>query len=165
MTTKRSRTNLRQFLILIAAVVLVVAASIGFQQWWNSRPGKEPKDVTITASSGGETLEVSPFSVCEIGTTCEGETVPELTVQDSLTLSLPKDIYDHDWRLLKIYDDPEANHEEFHSGHEQTEAEIAAQTDAGAKLTVVEVSTALIGHNDAGEESPYAVVWSLKINH
>ncbi|MDO5076264.1 DUF2771 domain-containing protein [Corynebacterium sp.] len=163
MASTQRRTHLRQFLILIVAVVLVVTISIGFQQWWNNRPDAEPSDVKITASSGGQTMEISPYSVCELGTPCEGETVPEFAVDGSLKLTLPKDIYDHDWRLLKIYDDPEANHEEFYSGHEQTEVDVAAVTDAGAKLTVVEVTTALIGHNDAGEEAPYTVVWSLKV--
>lgn len=164
MATKQNRANLRQFLILIVAVVLVVAASIGFQQWWNSRPGTEPRDVTITASSGDEEIIVSPYSVCELGTTCEGNDVPEIKAADTLKLSLPRDIYDHDWRLLKIYDNPEANQEEFYSGHQKTEVEIGTKTDAGAKLTVVEVTTALIGHNNDGEESPYTVVWSIKLN-
>ncbi|WJZ02010.1 DUF2771 domain-containing protein [Corynebacterium freiburgense] len=164
MATKRNRANLQQFIILIIAVVLVVAASIGFQTWWNNRPGTQPHDVTLKATSGGQEITVPPFSVCEIGTTCEGEEVPELKLQDSLHITLPKEIYDHDWRLLKIYDDPEANHEEFYTGHEKTEVDIAATTDAGAKLTVVEVSTALIGTNPNGEESPYAVVWSIKLN-
>jgi len=31
------------------------------------------------------------------------------------------------------------------------------------RLVVVEISTAMVGHNDAGEETPYSVVWSVKV--
>lgn len=75
-TRKEARKkSLLQLLALIIAVAVIVVSVVLFQNWWNSRPGPEPKDVKIKASVGDQSLEVAPYMVCEIGTGCpEGET-------------------------------------------------------------------------------------------
>ncbi|WP_175974659.1 DUF2771 domain-containing protein [Corynebacterium sp. Marseille-Q2823] len=170
-TVKQARKkSLLQFLALIIAVAVIVVAVVMFQKWWNDRPGPDPQDVTITATVGGETIEVAPYSVCEPGADCEEGEVPNLTVgpDDTLKLEIPDAIYNHEWSVLSIYDDPAANDSTAHGANETTSLEIPgsvppieASTGERPQLMVVEISTLMIGHDANGEETPMHTVWSL----
>ncbi|MEJ5927650.1 DUF2771 domain-containing protein [Corynebacterium sp. H128] len=155
------KRNLTQFLILIIAVVAVIAGSIAFQNWWNSRPGPAPEAVAIKANG----QEVLPYTVCEPGVECPEGKIPQISVpaDGSLRIEVPKDIYDHDWSVLKIYDDPAANDQHYFKANEAKDMEIPGSLDGEPRprLVVVEVSTVLIGRNAAGAETPYTVVWSI----
>lgn len=134
MLTMASRTtrrrNLIQITALIVAVAIVVAGSIAFQTWWNNRPEKEPREVSIEVSSPSSSQEVFPFSICEPGVTCPENTVPVITVNadQELTVKVPPQVSDHDWTLLKIYDDPVANDQSFYTAHETTEVTVPVST-------------------------------------
>lgn len=167
---KTRRKNLIQLLSLVIAVVVVVLCSIAFQSWWNNRPGPEPNTVTITASSGDVSQDITPFSVCEPGVPCDENEVPSIAVDKDgeLKISVPKEVSDHDWSLLKIYDDPAANDQSFFGANEATEATVAGSVDPVRKkddkrprLVVAEVTSVLIGHDDQGVETPYTVTWSV----
>ncbi|MDK6814661.1 DUF2771 domain-containing protein [Corynebacterium sp. UMB6689] len=170
-TVKQARKkSLLQFLALIIAVAVIVVAVVMFQKWWNDRPGPDPKDVTITATVGDETLEVAPYIVCEPGTDCEEGDVPNLTVgpDDTLKLEIPEAISNHEWSVLSIYDDPAANDSTAHGANETTSLEIPgsvppieASTGERPQLKVVEISTLMIGRDANGEETPMHTVWSL----
>ncbi|OFP64861.1 hypothetical protein HMPREF2978_08670 [Corynebacterium sp. HMSC074C01] len=170
-TVKQARKkSLLQFLALIIAVAVIVVAVVMFQKWWNDRPGPDPKDVTITATVSDETLEVAPYSVCEPGADCEEGEVPNLTVgpDDTLKLEIPEAIYNHEWSVLSIYDDPAANDSTAHGANETTSLEIPgsvppieASTGERPQLMVVEISTLMIGQDANGEETPMHTVWSL----
>lgn len=170
-TVKQARKkSLLQFLALIIAVAVIVVAVVMFQKWWNDRPGPDPQDVTITATVGDETMEVAPYSVCEPGANCEEGEVPNLTVgpDDTLKLEIPEAIYNHEWSVLSIYDDPAANDSTAHGANETTSLEIPgsvapieASTGERPQLMVVEISTLMIGHDANGEETPMHTVWSL----
>ncbi|MDU0478114.1 DUF2771 domain-containing protein [Staphylococcus chromogenes] len=163
MASSTRKRNLVQFLSLIVAVLLIVAGSIAFQKWWNDRPGPDPHSVTLRAAAGSQKIEVSPYTVCEAGVECPQGTVPEIALggDGSLKLELPEEVYDHDWSLLKIYDDPAANDQTFYKGNEKKDVEIAATSASGSRLVVVEVSSLLIGKDANGVETPYTVVWSV----
>lgn len=171
-TPKEARKkSLLQILALIIAVVIIVVGVVVFQKWWNGRPGPEPSEVKISASVGDNSIEVAPYLVCEPGVECPEGEVPNLTVgsEDTLRLELPKDITDHEWRILTIYDNPAANDEKIHGANETESVDIPGSVsvpgedgkDSKSKLMVVEVSSLMIGTNDAGEETPYTAVWSL----
>ncbi|MEJ5997318.1 DUF2771 domain-containing protein [Corynebacterium sp. H130] len=155
------KKNLIQFLVLIVAVVAVVAGSIAFQNWWNSRPGPEPETVTIKVNG----QEIKPYMVCEPGVECPEGEVPRVQIgaDEKLKIEVPREIYDHDWSLLKIYDDPVANAQDYFKGNEMKSVEVPGSTDGEPRprLVVVEVSTVLIGHDANGVETPYTVVWSV----
>ncbi|QPK79754.1 DUF2771 domain-containing protein [Corynebacterium lizhenjunii] len=164
------RKSLLQLLALVIAVVVIIVGAVLVQNWLNSRPGKDPAEVSITAQVGDESLEVFPYLSCEPGTQCPEGTVPHLEVgaDQTLVLELPEDIARHQWKLLTIYDDPAANDEQLHGAGETTRVEIpgsvaAIEASSGkpARLAVVEVSTVLIGTDADGEETPKATVWSL----
>ncbi|MDO4653711.1 DUF2771 domain-containing protein, partial [Corynebacterium durum] len=154
------------------AVIAVVAISITFQRWWNNRPGPEPRDIQLTVSAPSGEQKISPFTVCEPGTTCAENSVPEVHLgeQDKVKVTVPKEVYDQGWSLLTIYDDPAANDQSSFKAHEKQEVEVSgsaeprtADSTTRPRLVVVEISTAMVGHNDAGEETPYSVVWSVKV--
>lgn len=171
MATRREakKKSLLQILALIIAVVIVVVAAVLFQNWWNDRPGPEPGEVAITASAGGESVEVAPYLVCEPGLECPEGEVPNLPVgeDETLRLEIPEPIHNHDWQLLMIYDDPAANDQQLHGPYDTTEVEIPGSVDPVGeseerpRLVVVEVSSVMIGRDDEDEETPYATVWSL----
>lgn len=169
-TPKKARKkSLLQFLALVIAVVIIIVAAVVAQGWWNNRPGPEPRDVTVTARVGETSLEVSPYLVCEPGLECPEGEVPNLPVgpDDTLVLEIPEAIHDHDWQLLMIYDDPAANDQQLHGGYDAERVEIPGSVDPleegdqRPRLMVVEISSAMIGLDADGEETPYATVWSL----
>lgn len=163
------RKNLTQISLLVAAVVVVIAVSALLQNWWNNRPGPQPLEIAISASNGDETQDVYPFSACTPGVECEEHEIPTVAVaaDGELTLELPKAIYDHDWALLKIYDDPAANSQDYFTANQTKQVTIPGQAEATddvatpPRLVVVEVTSVQIGIDDAGEETPYTVTWSI----
>lgn len=170
-TRKEARKrSLLQILALIIAVVIIVVGVVVFQNWWNSRPGPEPQEVSITASVGDENKEISPYLVCQPGVECPEGEVPNLIVgeDETLRLDIPEAIHDHEWKVLTIYDDPAANDETVHGGYDTDFVEIPgsvdpieASTGERPRLMVVEVSALMVGTDDNGEETPFSTVWSL----
>lgn len=169
-TRKQARQkSLLQILALLIAVVILLVGGVLLQNWWNNRPGPQPHEVSITATVGDASLEISPYLVCEPGVDCPEGEVPNLAVgpDDTLVLDIPEAIYDHDWQVLMIYDDPAANDQQLHAANDAQQVEIPGSTDPigenteRPRLMVVEVSSVMLGHNDTGEETPYTTVWSL----
>lgn len=170
-TRKEARKkSLLQILALIVVVAVIVAAVVIFQNWWNQRPGPDPRDITVTASVGDKSIDVAPYIACEPGSECPEGEVPNLPVgdDDTLKLDIPEEISDHEWKILSIYDDPAANDETAHGANETTEVSIPgsvdpikASTGKRPRLKVVEISSMMIGTDDNGDETPLATVWSL----
>ena len=160
-----------QIIGLIVAVCVVIGISFVFQTWWNGRPGTAPQEVAVSVSiGGGESTKVLPYLVCESGTECpQGELTPlPITDADSVDISVPKDIYDHDWAVLAIYDDPAANSETYHGAYEAETASIPATVElegVTARLLVVEINSILIGTGSDGEETPFPTTWSIAVNN
>ena len=155
-------SKVKQFTLLLVAVVVVVTASIFFQSWWNNRPGPDPATVEVTAELGGVSVAATPYSLCEPGVPCKENTVTELSGSGDLHLVLPKDIYDHDWALLKVYDDPAKNTQDYFAPNEKKDITFPT-ADGDAKLVVVEVSSAMVGRDANGEETPMTVTWSFHV--
>lgn len=168
------RKSLLQILALIIAVVIIVVGVVLFQSWMNNRPGAEPKDVAVTATIGNNSIEVFPYIACEPGMDCPEGDVPNLTVgpDDTLKLEIPKEISNHQWKILTIYDDVAANDEKLHGANETSEVEIpgsvdvidvstSGETGQRPQLKIVEITSVLIGTDDKGEEAPFTTVWSL----
>lgn len=170
---KTKRKNMMQFLGLILAVALVVVVSVLFQNWWNSRPDTPPEEVSVKATVNDQELEVFPYSMCTPGIECEENDIPKVTVgeDDTIHLEIPEDIHDHDWALLKIYDNPAANDETYFTANQQTAVDIPASVGPlgddteRPKLIVVEINSVMIGQDENGEETPYSTTWSLSTNY
>lgn len=158
-----------QVIGLVFVIILVVAAVVLGQTWLNSRPDPEPEEVSVTVAVGDRSREISPYLVCAPGEECvEGEVpVLEVGAEESLTVTVPKPIYDHDWQVLSIYDDPGANNQLLHGPHDTESVEVPGSVDPigdsaeRPRLVVVEISSVMIGHDEAGVETPYTTVWSI----
>ena len=165
---KRRRAAL-QVLALVVLVAVAIAAGYGVRQWLNSRPEPDPGSVALTISWGDEEREVLPYLACAPGSECpEGE--PErvsLSATDELTISLPRSVADHEWKLLTLYDDPRANDERVFPGNHDDEITLPGSVDPEEhgvprpRLAVVEISSVMIGTDDDGEETPYSTIWSI----
>lgn len=166
---KARQRSLLQFLTLLIAVVIIILAAVLAQNWWNNRLGPAPQDITVTARLDDASIEVSPYLVCEPGLECPEGEVPNLPVDpdDTLLLEIPEAIHDHDWQLLMIYDDPAVNEQQLHGAYDTEQVEIPGSVDPltegdpRPRLMVVEISSAQVGLDADGEETPYATVWSL----
>ncbi|MDO4927449.1 MAG: DUF2771 domain-containing protein [Corynebacterium sp.] len=136
-TSQQKRKNRKQILILLLAVILVVAVSLGFQYWWNNRPETPPSELAITVeTSDGQTMDLYPYLICEAGEECDApDEVTTIKVPDdaSVTLTIPSEIYDHDWTLLQIYDDPALNDEFYYAANERTEVKLDVTISAQEK--------------------------------
>ncbi len=175
---QRRKAEQRKQLITMVSILVLVAAVVGavlaFNWWRNDRAGTPPQDQRIIAVVGegdnAEEVEIPPYSACEIDDAdCSPSEPFELDFkgQDTATLKIPQDVYDHDWAMLSIYDDPGANDETYHKANETTEVEISVASDKKTKggkhpkLTVVEIHSLLIGRDADGEETPVSAIWSI----
>lgn len=173
---KRTRTrSALMFLTLVLVVALVITGVILFQRWQAGRNAADPKDVAITATVRDEhgkevaKQDVHPYKVCEVGAKCPEGDLANLKIAPNQTLHLevPKDVYDHNWAVVNIYDDPAVNSQHNFKAQESNSFDIPGSVEPTSpgkprpKLVVAEVSTLLIGKNNEGAETPYSTVWSV----
>ncbi|MDO4910543.1 MAG: DUF2771 domain-containing protein [Corynebacterium sp.] len=167
--SSRRKKNAIQFVSLLVIVLIVVGASWAVMRWYSNRPGPDPREVHLSATINGEKIDIAPYAACEIGESCpEGTTTDvDLGPEDTMSIELPADVYDHEWSLLKIYDDPAANDQSTFGSNQQKSVDIAGSTEPlieggeRPRLVVVEISSLLIGTDEDGNESPYTVTWSI----
>ncbi|MBN9644653.1 DUF2771 domain-containing protein [Corynebacterium mendelii] len=164
---KKTRKNLPQIVGLLIAVVVVVTASVAFQHWWNNRR-TSPADVTVTFSWEGDSHTLTPYWVCGFGENCPAGKAPVVDIagSDTVTVEVPREVWDHDWSLLTIYDNPAANDEQYFGGGQAKKVDVPVAPDQkgggpAPTLLVVEVHSLLVGEDDNGEEAPYSVVWAI----
>lgn len=170
---KRRRAQRKQLLtvLAIAAVAAVIIGAVfAYTKWQDNRVATLPQDQRITAVVNGEETELAPYRACELDDKdCQnGEPVTLDTAGASeITLKLPKDVYDHDWAMLKIFDDPGANEEKYYKADEAKEVTIPLESEqttaenAKPKLAVLEIHSMLVGLDSNGDQTPYNVVWSI----
>lgn len=173
---KAQRKQALTFLALIAVVAVVISGVLWFNNWSNNRVDTLPADQRITAvvgdGDGAKEIEIPPYSACELD---DKECKPsdpfalELDGASEFTLRIPEDVYDHDWAMLKIFDDPGANQDLYYAGNENTEVKVAVKSEQTAEdgstptLKVVEVQSLLVGLDADGEQTPVQTVWSIEV--
>lgn len=170
---RRLRAQRKQLIPIAAIVVLVavvVASVLAYYHWKDNHIETLPQDQRVVAVVNGQETEVAPYSTCEVDDQhCkEGEPF-ELSMGGAkkFTLKIPQDVYDHDWRLVEIFNDPGANTESYYKSNEKKEVEISLdspkKTDDGStpRLTVLEIQSLLIGEDADGEQTPVNAVWSI----
>lgn len=166
---QKNAQSLKLFAVIAVLALLVVGGAYAMMQWQANREPTPPQEVMVTASVGDQELETAPYMVCEPGVECPEGEVPSLRVSagDTVTITVPEEVYDHDWQLLTIYDEPGANDQQLHSSYDAdsidvpVSAEPVGDSTTRPELVVVEVSSVMIGTDDAGEETPYLTTWAF----
>lgn len=163
------RRQLLTFLGIVVLVVVVAGVVLGVQRYRSSQAHTSPSDLRVTVTTADGDMELAPYSVCGFDDTdCSGgqsSRIP-LPADGEVTVRLPQDIYDHDWKLVKIYDDPAANTENSYSANEQKEFTLQGSSPAEdaegnrPRLAVAEIQTLLV-EGSGDDEEPVAAVWSL----
>ena len=162
---------------LVVAVIVVAAAAVGVQRFMNNRDVADPAEVVLTVTAGDSSLEITPYTVCALDAPCEAPDETPVTMDFSaagedgaVRVSLPKQVYDHSFTLLSIYDDVAANSEQTFTSHEATAVDVPLTKDptdnpegAGARprLQLIEVTSLQIATAADGEENPVSVTWSV----
>ena len=151
---------------IVIAVVAIVAGLYFFLDWQKKQPGTPPEQLEVTAETGDNEVTSTPFSVCEFGSECpEGEVARiDVAGADAINITVPKEVSQQQWSVLSIYDDPAANTERTFIPGEADEVEVPVSTEhegTDTNLVVVEVSTLLIGTDDANEETPVVTTWAF----
>lgn len=163
------RKSLLQVLTLVVIAAVVVAVVVLAQSWIRNQPDPEPADTALEVSAGEDRTEIYPYMIAEPGVEPAENEVPTVDVdeQDTLTVTLPEHVYDHDWTAVLIYDDPAANDQILHGPYDAESIDVPVTTDPVTdggerpRLMVVEIQSVMIGTDDAGEPTPYTTVWSI----
>lgn len=173
---RRQKEQRRQLLFGLAIVVLVavvVLAVLGYNKWKDEQVETLPQDQRIVAVVDGEETEVAPYSTCEVDAPkCEPGAPHRLDLKGAkeFTLKLPQDVYDHDWALLKVYDDPGANTDDYFKANEKQEVNVKLDAERKSgdgstpKLAVVEIQSLLIGLDKEKNQTPVTAVWSFEVS-
>lgn len=167
---RQQRSHILMALSIIVLVLVSVALFFGYQEFQKSRSEIAPDQVALEVSSGGNKTEVKPYSACRYDEKDCAQGAPaeiKIAEGENLNIHIPKAVYDHPWALIRIYDDPAANTEEYYKANEKKELSLPVTTSVSsdssskeARLVVVEISSALIGTYEGAEE-PYQVTWSI----
>lgn len=172
---QRKRAQRKQLLTMgsiVALVVVVIGGVLLYNRWQDGKIETLPQDQRITAVVDGEEHEIAPYSVCELDDPdCHPSEPSKLEVGGAkqVTLKLPEDVYDHDWSLLQIFDEPGANQDNYYKAHERQEVTLDLEASVKTKegktptLKVLELHSMLVGLDENDEQTPYATIWSIEI--
>lgn len=172
---QRKRAQRKQLMTMgaiVALVVVVIGGVLLYNRWQDGKIETLPQDQRIIAVVDGEEHEIAPYSVCQLDDPdCKPSEPYKLQVGDAeeVTLKPPEDVYDHDWSLLQIFDEPGANQDNYYKSYEREEVtldlEASVKTDDGRtpQLKVLELHSMLVGLDDNDEQTPYATIWSIEI--
>lgn len=167
---KAQRRNLLAALAIVLLVALIVGGVVIYNKVTGDRIDTLPHEQRVTAVVNGQETEIAPFSACQLDDPeCRDSEPFELEVGDAkeFTLKIPKDVYDHDWAMLEIYNDPGANDEHYYGSNETTEVTVPLESERKSKdgstpkLAVAEIHSLMVGLDENEEQSPYNVVWSI----
>ena len=161
---KRNKRIITTAIAFVIALAVIVGLAIAAGRFLSARAYVDPATLELNVTVAENTTTVSPYTVCEVGTQCADGEVHILSLNDSptgtVTIAVPEDVYDHEWTLLAIYDDPAQNEEQTFTAHEKTSVDLPSEK-AGAKLMIVEANSVQVSQDDAGEETPVIVTWSV----
>ncbi|KUI35092.1 DUF2771 domain-containing protein [Mycobacterium sp. GA-2829] len=152
----------------LAAVAVLAAAATGVLVWQLSRD-RGPELPEISAYTHGELTRVGPFQFCDVldPTVCEpAGQQGELTVteQDPVQLSIPPEISDAPWRLLRVYEDPVDTTESVFRPESRLAVTIPTVDPQRGRLTGIAVQLLTLVQDETGEvfEIPHAE-WSVRM--
>ena len=169
---QEQRKQLLAFAAIVAVVAIVAAAIVFYNRWRDGQVETLPQDQRIVAVVDGQEQHIAPYSTCELDDKdCKpGQPAPlELKGAKEFTLKIPQDVTNHDWSLLKIYNDPGANQDNYFRADEAQEvklklgAERKSADGSTPSLKLVEVRSMLVGLDAEKNQTPVNTIWSIEI--
>lgn len=169
---REQRKQLMAFAAIVVVVAIVGAAIVFYNKWKGEQVETLPQDQRIVAVVNGQEQEIAPYSTCEIDDKdCKpGKPVPvELKGAKEFTLKIPHDVSNHDWSMLKIYNDPGANQDNYFRSDETQEvklklaAERKSADGSTPSLKLIEIRSLLVGLDADKKQTPVNTIWSIEI--
>ena len=169
---QEQRKQLMAFAAIVLVVLIVAAAIVFYNRWKADKVETLPQDQRIVAVVDGKEKEIAPYATCEIDDkNCKpGQPVPlELGGAKELTLRIPQDVSNHDWSMLKIYNDPGANQDNYFRSDEAKEVQLKVNAERKSSdgstpsLKLVEVRSMLVGLDSEKHQTPVNTIWSIEI--
>lgn len=169
---QEQRKQLMAFAAIVIVVALVGAAVVFYNKWKDGQVETLPQDQRIVAVVDGQEQEIAPYATCELDDKdCKpGKPVPlELKGAKEFTLKVPNDVSNHDWSMLKIYNDPGANQDNYFRADESQEVQIKLDaerksTDGSTpRLKLVEIRSMLVGLDAEKNQTPVNTIWSIEV--
>ncbi len=155
---------------LLAAVLTLVCAGVGFGTWLLVRPSG-PQRPEISAYSHGHLTRVGPYLYCNVLNLddCQSpQTQGELRVSERfpVQLSVPDVIYRAPWRLLKVYEDQANTTATMFRPSTRFAVTIPPVDPQRGRLTgiVVQLLTLVVDPSGELREAPHAE-WSVRLTY
>lgn len=155
---------------IIIAVGLIITAAVVIADLTRDPSVDDPKELEVTVTVDGEDITVLPYRVCDLFEEDACETFDDnplainLGPEDTAEVQVPEEVSSVTWTLQRFFSDDAVNSAETKQPGESTGETIAGSASISGERTqlgVVEVSTAVIGTNAAGEDTMYGITWSI----
>lgn len=155
---------------IIIAVGLIITAAVVIADLTRDPSVDDPKALEVTVTVDGEDITVLPYRVCDLFEEDACETFDDnplainLGPEDTAEVQVPEEVSSVTWTLQRFFSDDAVNSAETKQPGESTGETIAGSASISGERTqlgVVEVSTAVIGTNAAGEDTMYGITWSI----
>lgn len=167
------RGGTRKSLGIVAAILVTGLVIVGGVVGWTTlreRPLADPGALALTVVVDGVEAEVAPYRVCDLfdpgSCTVHEDRVHHMALgaQDTAEVRVDPEVASVKWTLQRFYADESANATALHEPGTATAETVAGSTAAAGQrsaLGVIEVSTAVVGLDAAGEETTYGITWSI----
>lgn len=157
---------------VIIAVALIITGLVLVLDRANDGTVDDPGALTMTVRLGDEEIEVLPYRVCNMFEKGEGACTTDdaatahvsIGLEETAEIEVADEVSSVTWALQRFYADESVNSADRKEPGEAKTETIAGSASVNGERTplgVVEVSTTVIGLDDAGEEVPYGITWSV----
>ncbi|MFO6505110.1 DUF2771 family protein [Corynebacterium sp. HMSC11E11] len=157
---------------VIVAVALIITGLVLVLDRANDDTVEDPAALTMTVRLGDEEIEVLPYRICNMFEEGEGACTTDddatahvsIEPEEVAEIEVADEVASVTWAVQRFYVDEAVNSaDRKEPGEAKTESVAGSASVNGERvpLGVIEVSTTVIGHDDAGEEVPYGITWSV----
>lgn len=155
---------------IIIAVGLIITAAVVIADLTRDPSVDNPEALEITLTVDGEEIAVRPYRVCDLfeddacRTFEENTATIDLGPEETTEVKVPDEVASVTWTLQRFYADDAVNTADTKQPGDSSGETVAGSASVSGERTplgVIEVSTAVIGTNAAGEETMYGITWSI----
>ncbi|WP_295628550.1 DUF2771 family protein [uncultured Corynebacterium sp.] len=157
---------------VIAVVALFITALVLILDRSNDGTVDDPHALTVKVRLGDEETEVTPYRVCDLfaegddACTTDESAAAEMAIgeEEVAEVEVPAEVSSVRWTLQRFYADESVNAADTREPGESRVEKVAGSASVNGERTplgVIEVSTTVVGLDDAGEETTYGITWSV----